>query len=179
MEKFIIETERLGLRQVTENDFENWHAILSDAETMQFYPAPFDKEKTMSWIKWNLDNYKNYGFGLWAVILKETNQFIGDCGITLQNIHGDGRLFPEIGYHISKNFWRKGYASEAAKACLKYAFENTKYEEVFSYQKWTNIPSRKTAIKMGMTLREEYDDEKNTKTSVFSITRNEYLNQTI
>lgn len=92
----------------------------------------------------------------------------------MQNIHGDGQLFPEIGYHINKRFWQHGYASEAAKCCLKFAFTNTKFDEIFSYQKWTNIPSRKTAQKMGMSLREEYDDEKNTKTSVFSITRDEY-----
>ncbi len=86
---------------------------------MQYYPSVFDMEKTRSWVDWNLDNYSSYGFGLWAVILKGTNQFIGDCGITMQNIHGDGKLYPEICYHIDKRFWCKGYASQAAKAFLK------------------------------------------------------------
>nr|WP_314463041.1 GNAT family N-acetyltransferase [uncultured Clostridium sp.] len=173
MTNYIIETEQLALRELTMDDFESWHQILSDQETMKYYPRAFDKDKTKSWIDWNLDNYGKYGFGLWAVILKESNQFIGDCGITMQNIHGDGNLFPEIGYHIDKRFWNKGYASQAAKACLKYAFENTDFDEVFSYQKATNIPSRKVAEKMGMSLREEYADEKNIKTSVYSITRSE------
>lgn len=97
-------------------------------------------DKTRSWIDCNLDNYKRYGFRLWAIILKETNQFIGDCGITMQNIHGDGNLFPEIGYYIDKRFWCKGYASQAAKVCLRYAFENMYFNEIFCYQKWTNIP---------------------------------------
>ncbi len=139
------------------NDFQSWYQILSDQETMQYYPRAFDMDKTRSWIGWNLDNYSRYGFGLWAIILKETNQFIEDCGITMQNIHGDGNLFPE-----------------AAKACLRYAFENMDFDEIFSYQKWTNIPSRKVAEKVGMTLREEYADEKNKKTSVYSITRTEF-----
>lgn len=174
MGNYIIETEQLALRELTMNDLLTWHQILSDQETMQYYPRAFDMDKTRSWIEWNLDNYSRYGFGLWAIIIKGTDQFIGDCGITMQNIHGDGNLFPEIGYHIDKQFWCQGYASQAAKACLRYAFENTDYDEIFSYQKWTNIPSRKVAEKMGMSLREEYEDEKNIKTSVYSITKTEF-----
>lgn len=177
MEAFILETEQLLLREMTTNDFQAWYQILSDQETMQYYPKAFDQDQTRSWIQWNLDNYKKYGFGLWAVILKDTNCFIGDCGITMQNIHHDGNLFPEIGYHINKKYWRNGYATQAAKACLKYGFENKNFDEIFSYQKWTNVPSRKVAEKMGMTLREEYADEKNTKTSVYSITKAEYYSQ--
>lgn len=175
MDSYIIETEQLGLRELTADDLHAWHAILSDPETMRFYPRPFDLEKTRSWIDWSVDNYRKYGFGLWAVTLKENGQFIGDCGITMQNIHGDGVMLPEIGFHIDKRFQRMGYATSAARACLKYAFERTAFGEVFCYQKWSNLPSRRVAEKMGMTLREEYDDPKNTKTSVFSITRAEYL----
>lgn len=177
MKNYIIETDQLALRELTRNDFQPWHHILSDQQTMQYYPRAFDMDKTKSWIDWNLDNYSRYGFGLWAIILKETNQFIGDCGITMQNIHGDGNLFPEIGFHIDKRFWRKGYASQAAKACLRYAFENMDFDEIFCYQKWTNIPSRKVAEKIGMSLREEYANEKNTKTSVYSITRMEFFDK--
>lgn len=178
MKKYVIETERLGLREVSMKDFEVWHAILSDTETMKYYPKPFDEEKTKSWINRSIDNYKKYGFSLWAVILKETGQFIGDCGITMQNIYRDGRLFPEIGFHIDKKFWRKGYASEVSKACLQYIFENTELDEIFCYQKYTNIPSRKTAEKMGMSLVREFDDDINIKTSVYSITRSEFKART-
>lgn len=69
---------------------------------------------------------------------------------------------------------RQGYASQAAKACLRYSFENLVFDEIFSYQKWTNVPSRKVAEKIGMTLHKEYGDEKNTRTSVYSITRAEF-----
>ncbi|MFW6678438.1 GNAT family N-acetyltransferase [Lacrimispora sp. AGF001] len=172
--KYIIETDQIALRELTMADFDAWHQILSDKETMQYYTSEFDEDQTRRWINWNLDNYNKYGFGLWAVILKETNEFIGDCGITMQNIYGDGNLFPEIGYHINKNFWNKGYASQASRACLGYVFKNTNFNEVFSYQKSTNIPSRKVAEKMGMSLREEYTDQINIKTSVYSITRTEF-----
>ncbi|WP_236354734.1 GNAT family N-acetyltransferase [Konateibacter massiliensis] len=174
MGNYVIETKELALRELTMNDFMLWYQILSDQETMQYYPRVFDMDKTRGWIDWNLDNYKRYGFGLWAIILKDTNQFIGDCGITMQNIYGDGNLFPEIGYHVDKRFWCKGYASQAAKACLRYAYENTDLNEIFCYQRWTNIPSKKVAEKIGMLLRKEYWDEKNTKTCVYSITRAEF-----
>lgn len=138
MKNYIIETEQLVLRELTKNDFQNWHQILGDQETMQYYPKAFDMDKTRSWIDWNLDNCSKYVFGLWAIILKETNQFIRDCGITMQNIYGDGSLLPEVGYHINKLFWCKGYASQARKACLRYAFD-----KIFPYQKSINIPSQK------------------------------------
>ena len=72
-----IETERLLLREYTMEDFPALYEILSDPETMQHYPAPFDEERTRDWIAWNLDNYEKYGFGLWAVVLKKTGEFIG------------------------------------------------------------------------------------------------------
>ena len=65
------------------------YEIMSDPETMRHYPAPFDADRTRRWIEWNLENYEKYGFGLWAVVLKETGGFIGDCGITLQEIDGE------------------------------------------------------------------------------------------
>ena len=127
----IIETKRLILREYTMEDFDVLFEIMSDAETMEHYPAPFDEERTIGWIKWNLDNYKKYGFGLWAVVLKETGEFIGDCGISIQNI--DGEMLPEIGYHINKKYWRKGYAKEAARASRDWVFCNTEYDTIYSY----------------------------------------------
>ena len=110
----VLETDRLTLREYVTEDFDALFEIVSDIETMQHYPAHFDEDKTRSWIQWNLDNYKKCGFGLWAVVLKETGEFIGDCGITIQDI--DGEMLPEIGYHIHKKYWRKGFAKEAARA---------------------------------------------------------------
>lgn len=168
----VVETEQLFLRKLTMDDLQVLHSILSDEEVMEYYPKAFDMNKTKSWLEWNIDNYRKYGFGLWAVILKENNQFIGDCGITMQNIHNN--LVPEIGFHINKRFWNKGYATQAAKACLQYAFDVLQLDEVYCYQKYTNIPSRRIAEKMGMKLQEEYADEINIKTSVYSITRTEF-----
>lgn len=124
----MIETERLILREYKTDDFDALYEIMSDVETMQHYPAPFDEARTRRWIEWNLENYARYGFGLWAIVLKETGKFIGDCGITIQNI--DGEKLPEIGYHIHKKYWRQGYAKEAAKAVRDWAFEKEYPDEV-------------------------------------------------
>ncbi len=169
---YIIETERLGLRKYTPEDFDALYEILSDPETMRHYPAPYDADGTRRWISWNLDNYAKYGFGLWAAELKETGEFIGDCGITIQNI--DGELLPEIGYHVHKNHWRKGYAKEAARAVRDWVFRNTDYDTVYSYMKYTNAASRATAAANGMKQVKEYADPKNTISCAYAITRAEW-----
>ncbi|MBQ3163954.1 MAG: GNAT family N-acetyltransferase [Lachnospiraceae bacterium] len=168
----VIETERLILRDYNLEDFDALFEILSDAETMQHYPKPYDEEMTKHWIEWNIQNYKEYGFGIWAVELKETGEFIGDCGITIQNI--DGEFLPEIGYHIHKKYWRKGLGSEAARAVRDWAFENTKYDCLYSYMKYTNIGSFSTAIANGMKKVKEYPDPKNTISYAYAITREEW-----
>ena len=155
----IIETERLFLRQMNEDDFDALYLVLSDAEIMQHYPYIFDEKKVREWIKRNMDRYKENGFGLWAVCLKKTGEMIGDCGLTLQNI--DGKMLPEIGYHIRRDHQRKGYAKEAAKAVMDWAFMNTDYPALYSYCKYTNLASIKTAESIGMSFEREYPDEVN------------------
>ena len=169
-----LETQRLLLREFTPDDFNTLYEILSDSETMRHYPAPFDREKVRYWIEWNLENYAVFGFGLWAVVLKETGQMIGDCGITMQNIHG--KIKPEIGYHIHKDHQRRGYASEAATACRDYIFQNTPFHTIYSYMKYTNEGSWCTAMKNGMALVEEFEDPVNTVTRVYAITREAWEN---
>ncbi|WP_369404806.1 GNAT family N-acetyltransferase [Piscibacillus salipiscarius] len=68
--------------------------------------------------------------------------------MTMQEI--DGETVPEIGYHIHKDYWNKGYASEAALACKQYAFNKLGYDRVYSYTTLNNVPSQKVAEKIGM-----------------------------
>ena len=106
---------------------------------MKHYPKTYDAKMTKDWIEWNIQNYQKYGFGIWAVVLKETGVFIGDCGLTIQNI--DGEFLPEIGYHIHKKYQKQGFGSEAAKTVRDWAFKNTKYDCLYSYMKYTNVGS--------------------------------------
>lgn len=171
--KMILETERLFLREMTMDDFDALYAVLSDAEIMQHYPYSFDEERVRSWIERNMKRYTDDGFGLWAVCLKDTGEMIGDCGLTLQNI--DGTMLPEIGYHIRRDQQRKGYAKEAAAAVRDWAFQNTEYPALYSYCKYTNVGSFKTAESIGMHFEKEYEDEANKITHV-SVIRRDDLN---
>ncbi|MBQ4639647.1 MAG: GNAT family N-acetyltransferase [Clostridia bacterium] len=162
-----METKRLILRPFIPDDAAALHAIFSDAETMRYYPAPFTEEKTRQWIERNLRRYREDGFGLWAVVLKETGQVIGDCGITLQPIHG--QMLPEIGYHIHKAHQRMGYAAEAARFCVHLAFDHYGLEEIYCYMKHDNWPSMGVAGKMGMVLCDIYPDPVNQFTRVFRL----------
>lgn len=142
------------------DDINELSKVLSDPESMQYYPRPFNQEEVENWIEWNMKNYKQDKHGLWAIVLKDGDTFIGDCGITMQNI--DGERLPEIGFHIIKAYWNRGYATEAAFACKEYAFDILDYPKIFSYTTLKNIHSQKVAEKIGMKTYKffEKNDEK-------------------
>ena len=170
----IIETERLFLREMDENDFDALYEVLADADIMQHYPYTFDENRVRNWIQRNIERYRIFGFGLWAVCLKETGEMIGDCGLTMQFI--DGEIKPEIGYHIRADKQRNGYAKEAAIAVRDWTFNNTPFQIVYSYMKYTNEPSEKTAISYGSKQVDEYKDDENEITKVFAISKDQWAN---
>ena len=168
----VIETERLLLREMTDEDFPSLFKVLGDAEIMKHYPYLFDENRVRNWILRNIERYRVFGFGLWAVCLKETGEMIGDCGLTMQIINRE--IKPEIGYHIRADKQRKGYAKEAAIAVRDWTFNNTSFNVVYSYMKDTNIPSYKTAMSFGCKPVGEFFDDENEITKVFAITREEW-----
>ena len=170
----VIETERLYLREMTENDFEALHKVLADSDTMQHYPYEFDENRVRNWIARNTERYRIFGFGLWAVCLKETGEVIGDCGLTMQLIGGE--IKPEIGYHIRADKQRNGFAKEASIAVRDWTFNNTPFNVIYSYMKHTNEPSAKTAVAYGCKLTDEFNDDVNEITKVFAISRDEWIN---
>ena len=153
-EKVIFETERLYLRELNENDFGALCKIMQDEETMYAYEGAFSDEEVQEWLDRQLSRYREHGFGLWAVVLKETGEVIGQCGLTMQPWKNEEVL--EIGYLFQRQFWHNGYATEAAAACKKYAFEVLKADEVCSIIRDTNIPSQKVAERNGMTKADEW-----------------------
>ena len=171
----IIETERLILREMNESDFDALYAVLGDPDIMQHYPYTFDEKRVHGWIERNIERYRTCGFSLWAVCLRENGEMIGDCGLTLQMI--EGQQLPEIGYHIHKDQQHRGYASEAAAAVRDWAFTHTEYPALYSYCKYTNVPSYRTAEAIGMHFLKNYPDEANEITHVSVISREDYLSQ--
>lgn len=149
----IFETERFYIREFTNEDFPFLHEIFSDTETMKHYPAPFSFEQTENWIARNKCRYSQDGFGLWAVCLKETDEVIGDCGLVKQLV--DDKEEIEIGYHINKKYWSKGFATEAAYGSKKYGFQRLGLKRLISIIAPENLPSRRVAEKIGFTLEKE------------------------
>lgn len=118
---------------------------------MYAYEHAFSDEEVHEWLDRQQKRYIDHGFGLWGVIKKDSNEMIGQCGITMQNCNGS-EVF-KIGYLFQKEFWHRGYATESAVGCKIYAFEHLDADEVFSIIRDNNIPSQNVAIRNGMTLR--------------------------
>ncbi len=145
---FLIETDRLYLREMKDDDFDPCKAFLSDPEVMYAYEHGFDDDEVRRWIEQNKKRYEDDGFGLWMMVDKKTGEAIGDCGITWQLLDNEPVL--EIGYHLRKDKWHQHYASEAAKACKKYAFEHLKADRITSIIRDTNTASQNVATANGM-----------------------------
>lgn len=152
----VLETERLFLRWLTPDDYRALSEILQDEETMYAYNGAFSDAETKEWLDRQLNRYEQYEhrFGLWAVVLKETNKMIGQCGITVQP--WKGREVLEIGYLFNRAFWHNGYAAEAANACRKYAFDVLGAEEVCSIIRDTNTASQNVALRNEMQIVDEW-----------------------
>lgn len=172
MSKIILETERLILREYEQKDFDALFPILSDPETMKYYPKPYDAAGVQRWLDWCFDCYRRHGFGLWAAVLKESGAFLGDCGLSIQLI--DGESLPEIGYHIRRESWRQGFGKEAARAVRDWAFTHTDYDCLYSYMNAENLPSRLTAAANGMKLIKEFSDDRYGPMAAYAITRREW-----
>ena len=168
----MIETERLYLREMTDEDFEALRKVLGDPDIMCHYPYAFDAERIRNWIDRNRERYRVFGFGLWAVCRKDTGEMIGDCGLTMQLV--DGRILPEIGYHIRGDQQRQGFAGEAARAVRDWTFEHTPFEVVYSYMKAENIPSVRTAMSYGCTEAGGFRDDEGEITRVFALRRKDW-----
>ena len=150
----ILETERLYLREMQQSDYSPLCRMLQDDEVMYAYEGAFTNKEAQQWLDRQLSRYNENGFGLWAVILKETDEMIGQCGLTMQDVNGSKVL--EIGYLFQKAYWHRGYASEAAIACKQYAFETLNADEVFSIIRDTNIASQNVALRNGMTIADKF-----------------------
>jgi len=159
----ILQTTRLLLREFTPQDADALALVLSDPQTMRYYPAPYDRAGVEQWIERNRQRYQNDGVGLWAMELTKTQdseaqdselqKMIGDCGIILQQVEGESLY--EIGYHLRRDFWGQGLATEAAIACRDWAFTHLKTERLISLIRPENLPSRRVAERTGMTIWKE------------------------
>lgn len=154
-EKIITETARLIIREMVPSDFDALCKILCDEEVMRgAYESAFSVEEAQNWMNRHFMRYAEYGFGLWAVVLKGTNEMIGQCGLTMQSWREKEIL--EIGYLFQKAYWHKGYATEAAIACKEYAFSDLNANSVYSIIRDTHIASQNVAVRNGMKIIDKF-----------------------
>ena len=149
----ILGTERLLLREFVLEDVDALALVLSDPETMRYYPATLDRAGVAEWIRRNRRRYVDAGHGLWAMVLKSSGELVGDCGLTRQAVDGTEEI--EIGYHVRRDLWGRGYAPEAARACREYGFGRLGADRLISLIRPENLASRRVAEKTGLSLWKE------------------------
>lgn len=153
---YIIDSDRFYLREYKESDFDDLCEIYTDPENMKDFGEVYTKEKVRHLMEWTFKNYATYGFGFWAIIDKNSGDFIGDCGLSMQKI--DGEWLPEIGYHIKKKYHNQHYASDAAKLVKEYGFKRYTFDKLYSYTNKGNNASVGVMKNNGMSFVKEYED---------------------
>jgi [ribosomal protein S5]-alanine N-acetyltransferase len=147
----VLETKRLVLRELTLDDLDGLLEIFGDPEAMWAYPAIKDRAQTEGWIRWAIASYRANGWGLWAVIRRDDSRLLGDCGPMLQPVEGED--VPELGYHIVRSEWGRGYATEAAVASRDWFFANTGHDRLVSIVWPPNTASRRVAERVHARMR--------------------------
>ena len=150
-----LETERLLLRPMRATDINTLHLIFTDPKVMASFGGELlNRDQMMHWLTRNLVHQNQYGYGLFSVILKETGELIGDCGLERMDV--GGQTVTELGYDFRSDTWNRGYATEAASAVRDYAFEILRLPELISLIRVGNLASKRVAEKAGMTFVEEF-----------------------
>lgn len=144
----ILETTRTYLRELTPDDYSDLCEILQDKDCMYAYEHAFSDAEATAWLDRQIMRYQTYGFGLWALIDRESGVLVGQVGLTMQPVEDTELL--EIGYLLKRRFWHQGYATEAAAACRDYAFHVLDADCVCSIIRENNIASRGVAERIGM-----------------------------
>ncbi|MDH6115139.1 RimJ/RimL family protein N-acetyltransferase [Kitasatospora sp. MAP12-15] len=146
-------TERLAFRRMSAADLDDMAALLGDPEVMRYYARAKDRTEAMAWIDWNQRLYQQEGFGLWLITLQATGEFVGDCGLTPQEV--EGTLDIELGYHIRTALQGRGYATEAAAACRDHAREVLGTKRLIAMIHPDNTPSQRVAQKVGLSYERD------------------------
>lgn len=146
-----IETARLKTHYLTKEDVRDWASFFEDEESQKYIPRFDMKDNTAIadfWIERQMDRYKAGRYGLQALVDKQSKRFVGLCGLLAQEV--DGKIELEIGYHILREFWGQGYAPEAARAFMEYAFDELHADSVISIIDVDNVKSQRVAEKNGL-----------------------------
>jgi RimJ/RimL family protein N-acetyltransferase len=152
--RYVVETERLRLRELVPDDIDFVAEMLGDAEVMRYYPKPLDRAGATMWLDRQRDRYARDGHGLWLVEEREHGTPVGQIGLAIQELPAwPVRFNPEVGWLLHRPYWKRGYATEAALGVLDHAFTMRGYNEVVSLIRPVNEPSQAVARRVGMTIK--------------------------
>ena len=147
---FQIETDRLVMRVYREEDVTVAQKLIyGDAEVMTYLDDGVTRpiERTEKTLRFFIKHQQEHGFSIWAVANKATGEVIGQCGLCILGDTGD----VEVAYAFGKKYWGQGYATEAARASLRFAFEQARLHGVVALAYPPNIASQNVMRKLGMT----------------------------
>ena len=142
----MLETDRLLLRTLVDSDADAIFALRGDAEIMHYIREPQDRRETEKWIRLVSSRWQKDKLGFCGVVEKESGKLSGWCGVWRLSETDE----VEIGYAIAKEFWRRGFATEAAEALLRYAFAHLKPDKITAVADPENAASRRVMEKLGM-----------------------------
>ena len=156
----ILETKRLVLRRLLPSDLDDLYALYRDPEIRRFFPeGTLTHEETREELEWFLDGHPAHPeLGLWATIHRETNTFVGRCGLLPWTI--EQRAEVEVAYLLAKEYWGQGLGTEAAHGVAHYGFATLGLSRLICVIDPDNRSSMKVAQNIGMTLEREMQDEK-------------------
>ena len=146
-------TARLTFREMQPGDQDAMHQLLGDPAVMWVYPHPYSRERVADWIEANRRTYRDLGFGLWILSLRDTGEFVGECGLTPQALETGREI--ELGYHVLPRFQGRGLATEAAIACRAFARDVARLDRIVSLIDPRNAASQRVAAKVGLVLEGE------------------------
>lgn len=146
-------TRRRAFREMTPDDVDDMAALLGDPELMRYYPRPMTRDEALGWIAWNQGLYRDEGHGLWLISLRATGEFVGDCGLTPQEVEGTTELV--VGYHVRAALQGRGYATEAAAACRDHARDVLTASRLIAIIHPGNIPSQRVAQNIGLSYERD------------------------
>ncbi|TCC40069.1 N-acetyltransferase [Kribbella capetownensis] len=150
-------TDRLLLRQWRDSDREPFAVLNADPAVMEHFPAPQTREQSDALIDRIRPEIDERGWGLWALEVRDTGEFIGFTGLSVPSFEAHFMPAVEIGWRLAKGAWGNGYASEAARAALAHGFGPAGLDEIVSFTATPNVKSQRVMERIGMTHDEAGD----------------------
>jgi len=153
----MMQTERLTLRRWQESDLAPLAALHGDPEVMRYFPKPLTRTESDAFVRRIEEKFDRQGFGVWAVELTATQSFVGAVGLNIPSFQSAFTPCVEVMWRLGREHWGRGYATEAAKACLQFGFHTAKLSEIVAWTVPHNVRSRAVMERLGMTRNPEED----------------------